>query len=50
MESVRVILDIHHLGVLVTMSSRWVAFYWISNVEHDRYIISRERHEEAAQP
>lgn len=36
MESVRVSLDIHDFGVLVTMSSRWMAIYWISNVEHDR--------------
>lgn len=47
MESERVILDIHHFGVLVTMSSRWVAIYWVSNVEHNRYVIPRERHEEA---
>lgn len=39
MESVRVILDIHHIGVLVTMSSRYMAIYWISNVEHDRYVM-----------
>lgn len=44
MESGRVILDIHHFSVLeltlrgylldVERRARWVAIYWMSNVEH----------------
>ena len=48
MESVPVIVDIHHFGGLVMMRLCRMAVCWISKVDYDRYAIPRDIHKETA--